>query len=212
MAYLEWPWEGFFFSPSWQLKMQRSCQNKLILKKNTYRLCKIYLQQLEYWTFSAGFSYVIVCIWIIFEKEIYPEPSCILILFLFYYQGTLIHWHSKYQKLDWQTLKDFLLREQVMKGAVIAQKLLFYAPSKCWEELLREGGRYFQAPPSDLNRVCCWGEFRSWDGAIPVVFSIAAGPEDPDRGWMLHSGTRSLQWILPWNTTRLCWCGWSSGS
>lgn len=30
---LEWPWEQFFSSPFQQLKMHRSCQNKLIFKK-----------------------------------------------------------------------------------------------------------------------------------------------------------------------------------
>lgn len=135
---------------------------------------------MEYWTFSAGFSYVIVCIWIIFEKEIYPEPSCILILFLFYYQGTLIHWHSKYQKLDWQTLKDFLLREQVMKGAVIAQKLLFYAPSKCWEELLREGGGGIFKPPQVI-----WIEFAAGESfaaemeQFPLSSVLQQGPRTP---------------------------------
>lgn len=132
---------------------------------------------MEYWTFSAGFSYVIVCIWIIFKKEIYPEPSCILILFLFYYQGTLIHWHSKYQKLDRQTLKDFLLREEVMKGAVVAQKLLFYAPSKRWEELL--GGGIFKLPQVICIKFTAGESFPAEMEQIPLSSVLQQGPRTP---------------------------------
>lgn len=167
MAYLEWPGKDFFFfSLFWQLKMQRSCQSRIILKNSIqamWNLSPVIGSGHFLWASAA-----LLFAFKLFSKRWFIQRLHTFWFFFFFFFLLLLssrHFDPLAQQISKVKLTN-ALRFSFKRRIYERGNHCLIDGISCPLQML---GGCFCACTCDSQGICWWKEIPIWGGEIPVI-------------------------------------------